>query len=54
MVEDGWVRREAGHGKLVDVALEFPGDQQVACDVVEPDALTQIVQRLCGFHGVTL
>src|SRR5262249_58181240 len=36
-----------------DVALERAIVQQVACDVVEPEALAQVVEQLCRFHRVT-
>ena len=51
VVEDRRIRRESRHRELVDVVLERAGCQQVACDVIEPDALAQIVE-ICGcFHA---
>src|SRR5262249_21087012 len=53
VIEDGGIRGETGHGELVDVALERAVLQDVAGDIVEPEALAQVVQQLCRFHGVT-
>src|SRR5215467_2297794 len=53
VIENGGIRGETGHGELVDVALEGAVLQDVAGDVVEPEALAQVVQQLCRFHGVT-
>src|SRR4029077_593611 len=50
MVEDRWVRGEARHRQLVDVALERSRGQQVARDVVEPEALAEVVQCRGRFH----
>ena len=53
MVEDRRIRGQAGYRKLVDVAFERAAVQQLARDVVQPDALAQIVQQLCRFHHPT-
>ena len=53
VVEDRRIRGEPRHRELVDVALERAAIQQVARDVVEPEALAQIVKHLCRFHRVT-
>src|SRR5262249_57519873 len=53
VVEDRRIGRETGHGELVDVARERAGLEQVAGNVVEPDTLTSVVERLRGFHRVT-
>jgi hypothetical protein len=52
VVEDRRIRRQPGYGELVDVAFERTAVQQVAGNVVEPDALAQVVQQLCRFHLV--
>ena len=44
MIEDRRIRGEPGHRKLVDVALQRAAVQQLAGDVVEPEALAEIVQ----------
>src|SRR2546426_9663950 len=44
--------RSPRHGELVDVALERAALQEVAGDVVEPETLAPVVERLGGFHGV--
>jgi hypothetical protein len=44
MVEDRRVGRQPGDRQLVDVAPEGAGPQQIACDVVEPEALAQIAR----------
>jgi hypothetical protein len=53
MIEDRRIRGEAGHQQLIDVTLESPAGQQITGDVVEPDALAQIVQPAGRFHHVT-
>src|SRR5207245_6907380 len=53
VVEDRRVRRKPRHGELVDVALERAGLQQIAGDVIEPETLASVVERLGGFHRVT-
>jgi hypothetical protein len=42
---------QTGHGTLVDVATQRALLQQLAGDVVEREALTQILQLLCRLHG---
>ena len=53
LIEDRRVRGQPGHGELVDVASERPAVEQVARDVVEPDALAQIVEQRRRFHHIT-
>ena len=50
LVEDGRVGGEPGDRKLVDVALQGPGRQQVPGHVVEPDALAGVVESLRRLH----
>ena len=50
LVEDRGVRRQPGHRVVVDVRLELPGVEHLPCDVVEPEALAQLVQLLGRFH----
>ena len=50
LVEDGRVRRQAGDAELVDVCLQRPAREQVARDVVEPEALPVVVQFLRWLH----
>ena len=50
LVEDRGVRGQPGHGQFVHVALERAAVQQVARDIIEPEALAQVVQPLGGFH----
>ena len=52
VVEDRGVRREPRDRQLVDVLLERSAVEQVAGDVVEPDALAEVVEQLCRFHRV--
>jgi hypothetical protein len=51
LVEDGRVRGEAGDGQFVDVAAQGAVIEDFACDVVEPQALSQIVQAFRDVHG---
>ena len=53
VIEDRRIRRKTGHREFVYVALERAVVQQIARDVVEPDALTLIVEQLCRFQRVT-
>src|SRR6476469_781379 len=48
LVIDRWIGGETGDQELVDVALERPLPDQVAGDVVEPDALAQVAELLDG------
>jgi len=48
----GWVGGETGNGELVDVAAERTAVQQVSRDIVQPEALTQIVEFLRRIHRV--
>ena len=43
VVENGRIRGQTGDGEFIDVALERPGVEQVAGDVVEPEALAEVV-----------
>src|SRR5205085_7284084 len=53
VVEDGGIGCEPGDRKFIDVAAEHARSQQVARNIVEPEALAQIVQGSRGFHDVT-
>ena len=44
LLKDRWVRRQPGHRQIGDVARQGPAVEQLTRDVVEPQALTQIVQ----------
>jgi hypothetical protein len=52
MVEDCRIRGQPGHRKFLDVALERAAVHEVAGDIVEPEALTEVVQCLRRFHRV--
>lgn len=49
-VENGGIGGQAGNGKFVDIALQAATSQQAAGNVVEPQALTELVQLSCGIH----
>jgi hypothetical protein len=51
VVEDGRVRGQARDRQLVAIALEGPAGEELARDVVEPEALAELVELLCRFHG---
>src|SRR5262245_8277374 len=53
VVEDRRVRRQAGDGQFIDIAAQRAGPQQVARDVVEPEALPQVVHDSTGVHDIT-
>jgi hypothetical protein len=44
MIKDGRIRSEAGHREIVDVGFQRAAGEQIAGDVVEPEALTEVVQ----------
>ena len=50
MLKDGWVRSQSRDGKLIDIALECSVVQQVTRNVVEPQALPEIMEFLCRLH----
>src|SRR5271169_3938199 len=50
LIEDRRVGGQSRHGKLADITAQCAARQQLARDVVEPKALTEIMQLLCGFH----
>src|SRR5262249_49240413 len=53
VIEDRRVRGQPRHRELVDVAAQHARLQQVARDVVEPEALAEIVQDASGLHAFT-
>src|SRR4029453_2513099 len=53
MIEDGRVGREPRHRELTDVARQRTVIGDPARDVVEPQALPQIVEQCSCFHRVT-
>src|SRR5664280_1322381 len=50
VVEDRRIRGQAGHGPFADVAPQRSCIQQVTGDIVEPEALAQVVKQLGGVH----
>src|SRR6185369_12635545 len=50
LVEDGRVRRETGHRKLVDVAAQGSVVENLARDIVKPKPLAEVVQLLGLVH----
>src|SRR5262245_30552924 len=52
VVEDRRIRSEPGYRKLIDIALECPAIDEVARNVVQPQALTQVVKQLSCSHFV--
>ena len=52
VVKNGRVGRQSSHRKFGDVVRQRAVLQQVASDVVEPETLASVVERLCGFHAV--
>ena len=49
LIENRGIRCESRHRQLIDVALQCAAIDQVARDVVKPDALSQIVEQLLSF-----
>src|SRR5262245_12603617 len=52
MIEDRRIRGQPGHRKFVDVALERAAVHKAAGDIVEPQALTEVMECLRWFHRV--
>src|SRR5437879_2007664 len=53
VIEDCRVRCESGKRQVGDVAPQSAAGQQVAGDVVEPDALSELMELLRRLHGFT-
>ncbi len=51
LIEDRRIRRESGHRQFGDVAPERAGREEVTRDVIEPEALAQVVELLRHLHG---
>src|SRR6188474_3012917 len=51
MLEDRGVGCQSSYRQLVDVAAQGTGAQEAASDVVEPDALAQVVEQLGALHS---
>ena len=50
VIENSGIRSQSGYRKFVDVSFERSAIEQSARDVIEPDALSQIVKQLRCFH----
>ena len=51
--EDGWIRGQAGDRELLDVALQLTRVEHLPSDVVQPQALTKVMQLRRRFHAVS-
>jgi hypothetical protein len=54
VIKDRRVGGQSGHREFVDVTFKRAAVQQVTRDVVEPEALAQVVQQLCRLHNIRL
>ena len=52
VVEDRWVGRQPSDRQLLDIALERAAGQQFAGNVIEPQALAQVMKYLRSFHTI--
>src|SRR6202035_109942 len=50
MIEDRRIRGQSGYRQFIDVVLQCAAAQEGAGDIVEPKALSEIVQCLCRVH----
>src|SRR4051812_16414965 len=50
LVEYGRVRGKSRHREFVNVALQRSAIKQITRDVVQPYALSEVVEQLCSFH----
>src|SRR5208337_3067938 len=50
VIEDRRIGRQARDRKTIDVAFKRAAIEKLARDVVEPDALPQVLERLSSFH----
>src|SRR5271156_3334193 len=53
VIEDRRIGGQPRDRKILDVAFKGAAIEQFARDVIEPDALTQIVERLTSLHDFT-
>src|SRR3954467_6761762 len=53
LIEDGWIGCQAGDRELLDVALQLTGVEHLSSDVVQPQALTELLQLRRRFHAVS-
>src|SRR5208282_760040 len=53
VIEDRRIRGQSRDRQLIDVAFERAAVEQLARYVIEPDALTQVVERLSSLHDLT-
>src|SRR5262249_47107524 len=53
LIENRRVRGEAGYGELADVVLQRAAVKEIAGNIVEPEALSEIVEFAVRVHGVT-
>ena len=54
VIENGRVRGKARHRPFVDITLQRAAGEEIVGDVVEPDALAEVVKLLGRFHVVTI
>src|SRR6185503_11665387 len=53
VIEDSGVRREPCHRELLDIPAKRTAHQQTAGDIVEPEALTHLMELLSRLHQDT-
>src|SRR3954468_17777907 len=53
LIEDGWIGCQAGDRELLDVALQLTRVEHLSSDVVQPQALSKLLQRRRRFHAVS-
>src|SRR4051812_36083528 len=53
LIEDGWIGGQAGDRELLDVALQLTRVEHLSSDVVQPQALTKLLQLRRRVHAVS-
>src|SRR5215813_5622887 len=53
MVEDRRIGGEPRHREIVDIVFERTAIEQIACDIVQPETLAQVMKQLCRFHLIS-
>src|SRR4051812_9156702 len=53
LIEDGWIGGQAGDREPLDVALQLTRVEHLSSNVVQPQALTKLLQLRRRFHAVS-
>ena len=51
VIKNCGVRREASDGEFIPVALERTAIEEISCNIIQPEALADVVELLRRFHS---